>query len=168
VSYLSVTNWAEYQHYRDRTPIWIKVHVETLHDEKLRTMPIPTRLLWDQMLLLAATFQNAVPNSPELIGELTAIPQEDCREGISILLKTRLLREKETRRSASKKTEAQKRREEEEKRNRARKKKAEHFVRNMADSLDDRELTDELKAIGCDELETRRLITLAQEIRSAA
>lgn len=102
MSYLAVTNWRRYQHYRDRTPIWIKYHVDTLHSEKLKALPIPTRLLWDQMLLLAAEFQNAVPNSPELVGNLTGIPPEACREGIQQLIQGRWLREKQTRRSASK------------------------------------------------------------------
>lgn len=107
--FLSVTNWRKYQHYRDRTPTWIKFELEILHNEKLKALPIPTRLLWDQMLLLAATFQNSVPNSPELIANLTGIPSEACREGIEQLLKGRWLREKQTRRSASKAASTEKR-----------------------------------------------------------
>jgi hypothetical protein len=99
--FLAVTNWQRYQHYKDRSPTWIKLHVEMLHNEKLKALPLSTRLLWIEMLLLAANFQNAVPNSPELIGNLAGIPPEECREGIQLLLKGRWLREKKTRRSAS-------------------------------------------------------------------
>jgi hypothetical protein len=100
--FLAVTNWQRYQHYRDRSPVWIKLYVDTLHNEKLKALPLSTRLLWTEMLLLAATFQNAVPNSPELIGNLAGIPPDECREGIELLLKGRWLRQKQTRRSASK------------------------------------------------------------------
>lgn len=99
--YLAVTNWNRYQHYKDRSPVWIKLYVDALNNEKLKALPLSTRLLWDQMLLLAATFQNSVPNSPELVGNLTGIDSELCREGIALLVKGRWLREKQTRRSAS-------------------------------------------------------------------
>lgn len=100
--FLAVTNWNRYQHYRDRTPVWVKYYVDVVHDEKLKRLPIATRLLWDQMLLLAATFQNSVPNSPELVGNLTGIDPELVREGIEQLVAGKWLREKQTRRSASK------------------------------------------------------------------
>lgn len=112
--FLSVTNWTEYQHYRDRTPTWIKFYVDILHDEKLKKLPIHSRLMWDQMLLLAATFQNSVPNSPEVIANLTGIPRELCGEAIDDLLKGRWIREKSTRRAASKQPKAQKRSKKEE------------------------------------------------------
>ncbi len=111
--YLAVRNWQRFQHYRSRTPDWIKLHLELLHDEKLKALPIPTRLLFDQMLLLAGTFQNAVPNSPEVISTLTGIAPEACREGIDQLLQGRWLSEKQTRRSTSKPARTEKSREEE-------------------------------------------------------
>ena len=163
MSYLSVTKWGEYQHYRDRTPIWIKLHVESLHDEKLRNLPISTRLLWFNMLLLAATFQNSVPNSPELIAELSAIPPELCREGIKDLLKMRILREKGTRRAASKHTEAQRKKREEEKRIRAQAKRLRGLAKNLAGTMSLDDLEAYLRSEGADELTARRLASEAKE-----
>lgn len=158
-----MTNWAQYQHYRDRTPIWIKLYVEMLHDEKLKKLPIHSRLLFDQMLLLAGMFQNSVPSSPELLEELTGIPRELCGEAVADLLKTRLLREKNTRRSASKQTQAYKEKREEEKRERAKAKKLKTLATNLSTSLTLEQLVDELKAAGADEVTARRLASEAKE-----
>lgn len=171
--FLSVTNWHEYQHYRDRTPIWVKFYVEILHDEKLKKLPIPTRLLWDQMLLLAATFQNSVPNSPELIAELTGIPPETCREAIQDLLQGRWLREKTTRRAASKPVKAQKRERVEREKNAHAKavlEAAEKYVRASAYFVDDQAITRALAAEYqlTDQVTVRRLLAVAADSRSAA
>lgn len=102
MSYLSVRNWNHYQHYKTRRPVWIKLHLELLDDHQIRALPYPTRLLWDQLLLLAGKYANAIPNDLKLISGLTGIEPEDCREGIHTLLKGRWLREKRTTRTASK------------------------------------------------------------------
>lgn len=120
MTYLAIPNWRRYQHYRDRTPVWVKLHVESLHDEKLRRLSLEARLLWHEMLKLAATFQNAVPNSPEALETLAGIPCETCREAVAELVKARLLQEKKTRRSASKSASAEKEKEEDKEEERAR------------------------------------------------
>ena len=101
MNYLAIPNWRRYQHYRDRTPVWVKLHVESLHDSKLRSCTLEARLLWHEMLKLSATFQNAVPNSPETLETLVGIPRDTCRNAVEELLKKRLLQVKTTRRSAS-------------------------------------------------------------------
>jgi len=101
MSYLSIPNWGKYQHYRDRTPVWVKLHVESINDEKLRSLSLEARLVWHEMLKLAATFQNAVPNSPEVCGKLAGIETGIWREACEELVKRRLLRVKQTRRGAS-------------------------------------------------------------------
>ena len=100
--YLRITKWNDYQHYKDRRPIWIKYYVDILYDRKLVELPIPTRLLWDQLLLLAAERGNVIPNDPELIAKLVRIPSPDCREGIKHLVKGRWLSETNGIRRASK------------------------------------------------------------------
>lgn len=102
MSYLSVPNWHRYQHYRDRTPVWVKLYVESINDEKLRSVSLEARLVWHEMLKLAGTFQNAVPNSPEVCAELAGIPTGVWREAVEELVRKRLLRVKQTRRGASK------------------------------------------------------------------
>ena len=120
MTYLSIPNWKHYQHYRDRTPVWVKLHLESLRDEKLRRLSLEARLVWHEMLKLAGMFQNAVPNSPETCGNLAGIAPEVWREAVAELLKARLLREKKTTRSASKPASAEKEKEKEEEKERAR------------------------------------------------
>lgn len=101
MTYLSIPNWQKYQHYRDRTPVWVKLHVESINDAKLRSLSLEARLVWHEMLKLAATFQNAVPNSPEVCGNLAGIETGIWREACEELIRKRLLRVKQTRRGAS-------------------------------------------------------------------
>jgi hypothetical protein len=100
--YLEVRNWERFQHYRDRKPIWIKFYVETLDDTELRRLPYATRLLWDQILLLAARFDNRIPNDPEEISYLTRIDLVSVQEGIAALLQGAWIRETRASKPASK------------------------------------------------------------------
>jgi hypothetical protein len=104
MSYLAVSKWTRYQHYKTRRPPWIKFYVELVDDvqNKLNDHPVPTRYLFDRLLLLAAKYDNAIPNDPELIAKLLRMDPEDCREGIEQLVKGRWLQEKKTKRTASK------------------------------------------------------------------
>ena len=102
MGYLRVTNWHKYQHYRNRKPVWIKLYVDVLYDDKLRQLPVATRLLWDQLMLLAAERANVIPNDPELVAKLVGIPPRDCREGLEQLLKGRWLSQTSGTRRASK------------------------------------------------------------------
>lgn len=102
MSYLIVRNWERYQHYKNRRPIWIKFYVELLDDMELRKLPITTRLLWDQLLLLAAKSDNRILNDSEEIARSTRIPHEATANGIQELLEGRWLRQVRSKRHASK------------------------------------------------------------------
>lgn len=102
MKYLSVSKFSEYQHYRNRKPPWVKFYVTLLDPQHpLNDLPIPTRYLFDRLLLLAAEWNNSIPNDSELIGKLTRMDERDCREGLAQLVKGRWLREKHTKRTAS-------------------------------------------------------------------
>lgn len=100
--YLKVTNWNRHQHYKDRNPIWIKFYVELLDDTWMKKQPYHVRLLWDQLLLLAARFSNAIPNDSEEIAALTRIQHEDVVDGLDVLLGCRWLSQTKSKRRASK------------------------------------------------------------------
>ena len=103
MTYLRVRKFSELQHYRNRPENpWIKFHVKLLEDEELNDLPIPTRLLWDRLLLLAQRYANAIPNDPERLANLTRIPTRNVREGIQQLLKGGWLSETKGNRRASK------------------------------------------------------------------
>jgi hypothetical protein len=90
--YLRIRNWEKYQHYKDRKPIWIKLHIDMLDDEKLRSLPVPTRLLWDQLLLLAARYGNPVEDDANGIAKLTRMPLRSVRAVVERQRQKELLR----------------------------------------------------------------------------
>jgi hypothetical protein len=52
-------NWAEFQHYKDRSPGWIKLHKRLLDDFEFQTLPIASRALAPMLWLLASEYENA-------------------------------------------------------------------------------------------------------------
>jgi hypothetical protein len=51
---LAVKNWSEYQHYRDRSPAWIKLHKRLLDDRDFHCLPVASRALAPMIWLLAS------------------------------------------------------------------------------------------------------------------
>lgn len=90
--YLIVRNWDKYQHYKDRRPPWIKFHIALLEDYELAALPIPTRLFWDLLLLLAGRHDNLVPNDSRWLAGQTALDERSIDEAIANLVQTRMVR----------------------------------------------------------------------------
>lgn len=103
MSYLSVTKFGDYQHYKNRKPRWVKLYVDLLDPHnKLNYLPVEARFLFDRLLLLAAEWDNAIPNDSELIARLVVMQPRECRECLEMLLKGRWIIERKTKRRASK------------------------------------------------------------------
>jgi hypothetical protein len=103
VSYLRVTNWRHYQHYGYRNPPWVKLYTELLEPtNKINDLPVPTRYLFDRLLLLAAKYSETIPKDSEWIASVLRMDHELVAKGIEELLKGRWLRETATKRRASK------------------------------------------------------------------
>ena len=51
---LITKNWAEFQHYKDRSPPWIKLHKELLDDRQYQSLPLASRALAPMLWLLAS------------------------------------------------------------------------------------------------------------------
>lgn len=47
-------NWAEFQHYKDRSPTWIKLHKNLIDDSKFQRLPVASRALAPMLWLLAS------------------------------------------------------------------------------------------------------------------
>jgi hypothetical protein len=62
MKYLSIKNWEKFQHYKDRSPPWIKLHRELLDDYEFSCLQDASKahlmLLW----LLASQLDNKIPN----------------------------------------------------------------------------------------------------------
>ena len=93
MKYLAIRNWAKYQHYKDRRPLWVKFHMSFLDDPDIMALPIPTRLLSVSILLLAANKENQIPNSPKWMAVELNMPEATIKRGIKELLDIRYLEE---------------------------------------------------------------------------
>lgn len=73
-------NWADFQHYKDRDPPWIKLHKKLLDDYEFQSLPVASRALAPMLWLLASEDKDGVIDANEVklafrfrmtVGELT-------------------------------------------------------------------------------------------------
>ena len=53
-------NWISFQHYKDRSPPWIKLHKELLDDSRFQRLPVASRALAPMLWLLASESKDGV------------------------------------------------------------------------------------------------------------
>lgn len=63
-SFLSIRDFDQLQHYRDRALIWIKLHVSLLDDYVFQQLPDSAKFHLIGLMLLAARMGNRLPNNP--------------------------------------------------------------------------------------------------------
>src|ERR1700730_5423161 len=64
---LTPKNWKSFQHYKERTPSWIKLHKGLLTDFTFNRLPLASRALAPMLWLLASEYDD---------GEITASMEE--------------------------------------------------------------------------------------------
>lgn len=101
-AYLRVKNWESFQHYTDRRPPWIKYHIAALDDYELTQLEPLTRLVYKELLLLAAVTDNNIPNDSEWIAKKVSLEKSVIDAGVENLLFAGFLCGFKTKRSASK------------------------------------------------------------------
>lgn len=74
---ISVCNWDDFQHYRDRAPPWIKLYREILTSESWLLGTDLSRLLQVAITLLAARYKNAIPYKLDLIKKATHVDADE-------------------------------------------------------------------------------------------
>jgi hypothetical protein len=67
--FLSVKNFAEFQHYKDRAPPWIKLYNNLLDNYEFAQIPDESRAHLIGIWLLASRYDNRIPNDAEWIGQ---------------------------------------------------------------------------------------------------
>ena len=67
-SYLSIPNWGEFQHYKDRTPPWIKLHNQLLENYEFECLPDASKAHLLCIWLLASRTENKFVNDSRWIG----------------------------------------------------------------------------------------------------
>lgn len=75
---LSVKNWAEFQHYKNRRPPWIKLHHDLLDDRKFHCLPVASRALAPCLWLIASEFEDGIfdGSAEELAYRLRQTPKQ--------------------------------------------------------------------------------------------
>jgi hypothetical protein len=64
---LAVKNFNKFQHYKDRNPPWIKLHVSLLKDYEFSSLPDAAKSHLMSIWILASMMENRIPNDPEWI-----------------------------------------------------------------------------------------------------
>lgn len=67
-SYLSIPNWEEFQHYKDRNPPWIKLHNQLLENYDFECLPDASKAHLLCIWLLASRTENKFINDSRWIG----------------------------------------------------------------------------------------------------
>lgn len=67
MQYLRVKNWESFQHYKDRSPPWIKLHRDLLRDYHFLCLQDASKMQLMLIWLLASQLDNKIPADPEYI-----------------------------------------------------------------------------------------------------
>lgn len=87
MSRLHVKNWSEFQHYKDRSPPWIKLHKGLLDDFDYARLPLASRALAPCIWLLASeSSDGSVPADPEFLAFRLHCTVEDVRNALAPLI----------------------------------------------------------------------------------
>lgn len=65
--FFRIKNWAEFQHYRDRSPPWIKLHRNLLTSRTWVALSSEGRVLAIASMMLAADTDNKIPADPDYL-----------------------------------------------------------------------------------------------------
>lgn len=82
-------NWTSFQHYKDRSPSWIKLHKGLLDDFEFNRLPLASRALAPMLWLLASEYEDgAITASPEEIAFRFRLSNEDLRSALTPLIES--------------------------------------------------------------------------------
>lgn len=76
---LRVRNWAKFQHYRDRNPPWIKLHLEILSSRDWVMLNNDGRLLAITCMLIASRDEGYIPYDPDYISRVSYMKNVDLK-----------------------------------------------------------------------------------------
>lgn len=69
MEYLRVKNWESHQHYKDRSPPWIKLHRELLTDYEFGKLPDASKGQLMMVWILASQMDGKIPNDAKWIAQ---------------------------------------------------------------------------------------------------
>jgi len=68
---IRITNWEEFQHYKDRDPPWIKLHNHLLINYEFRCLQDASKLLLILLWLVRSRLEGDIPADPTYLKEMT-------------------------------------------------------------------------------------------------
>lgn len=84
---LTPKNWKSFQHYKERTPSWIKLHKGLMTDFEFVRLPVASRALAPMLWLLASEYEEGAINaSIEKIAFRVHMSVEDLRAALNPLI----------------------------------------------------------------------------------
>jgi hypothetical protein len=84
---LTPKNWKSFQHYKERTPSWIKLHKGLLTDFTFNRLPLASRALAPMLWLLASEYEDgAITASHEEIAFRLHVTEKDLSDAITPLI----------------------------------------------------------------------------------
>lgn len=84
---LTPKNWKSFQHYKDRSPAWIKLHKGLLDDFAYSRLPLASRALAPMLWLLASEYEEgAITASLEEIAYRLHISEKDLTDALTPLI----------------------------------------------------------------------------------
>lgn len=87
VATLTVKNWREFQHYTNRRPPWIKLHVSLLENFEFQSLPLASRALAPMLWLLASeTTDGTIPADPGVLAFRLRWDSNELAAGLTALI----------------------------------------------------------------------------------
>lgn len=84
---LTPRNWQELQHYKDRAPVWIKLHRKLLDDFEFHCLPVASRALAPMLWLLSSEYENgAIDASSAKIAFRLRMSEQDFIDALKPLI----------------------------------------------------------------------------------
>lgn len=80
-------NWAELQHYKDRSPPWIKLHKKLLDNFEFQSLPVASRALAPMLWLLASEHDiGYIDAAPEKLAFRLRMRESDAKDALKPLI----------------------------------------------------------------------------------
>jgi hypothetical protein len=84
---LTIKNWSDFQHYKDRSPPWIKLHKNLLDDYDFQCLPLASRALAPMLWLLASeNMAGEIDSAPKRLAFRLRWSEKEVVDGLKPLL----------------------------------------------------------------------------------
>ena len=87
MEFIKPKNWADFQHYKDRSPTWIKLHKSILDNYDYQRLPLASKALAPMLWLLASEYdEGKIPLDYDLIAFRLRVDIDDLKNALSPLI----------------------------------------------------------------------------------